>query len=147
MKRRTLKKEIPELAQRLFVPMVKYLAANAGVHQDVIYDYQRRIEFSVVVLMRIYLSLDPTWPHRERWLDGLSEEFSWERKKGIIHGTGELFWGHWPQVSREITGLKFTTMLKPCQRHGVEYVFRYGDNESVRSYASRRWCRLAGAKT
>jgi len=43
MKRRTLKKQIPELAQRLSIPTRKYLAANARVHQDIIYRYEKEI--------------------------------------------------------------------------------------------------------
>jgi hypothetical protein len=138
MNRRTLKKQILELAQRLFVSTRKYLAANARVHQDVIYGYQREIESSIVDLMRIYLTLDPTWPHRERWLDGLSEEFSWERKSGMICGRGELFLGHWPEVGWEITGLRFATALRLCPRHGVEYRFKYGDDNDAKSYSNRR---------
>ena len=141
MKRRTVKKEISELVQRLSPIASKYLAASTRVHQDVIFDYQRMIEFHVVDLMGIYLSLDSSWPHKERWLDGLSEEFSWERKRAMIYGTGELFWGHRPEVSREITGSRFTTVLKPCPRHGTEYVFKYWDNQTVRIYSSRHWCR------
>jgi len=71
MNRRTLKKQIPQLAHRLFQPTRKYLAASARVHQDIIYGYQKEIEFVVADLMRIYLILDPSWPHRKRWLDGL----------------------------------------------------------------------------
>ena len=141
MKRRTLKKQVPELAQRLLTPTRKYLAPNARVHQDIIVRYEREIEFGIVNLMRVYLILDPFWPHRTRWLDGLSEEFSWERKSGMVHGSGKLFWGHWPEVSREITGLCFTTVLNLCARHdGIEYVFRYGNRDSLRSYYSRRCC-------
>ena len=140
MKRRTLKKQITGLAQPLVTPIRKYLVANARVHQDILYSYEREIEFGIVDLMRMHLELDPSWPHRKRWLDGLSEEFSWERKSGIVYGKGELFWGHWPEVSREITGLCFTTELKLCARHGVEYVFRYGNGNNVRSYYSRRRC-------
>src|SRR5882724_6175929 len=102
MKRRTLKKQITGLAQQLVTPIRKYLVANARVHQDILYSYEREIAFGIVDLMRMHLELDPSWPHRKRWLDGLSEEFSWERKSGIVYGNGELFWGHWPEVSREI---------------------------------------------
>ena len=140
MKRRTLKKQITELAQKLVTPLRKYLDSNARVHQDILYGYEREIEFGIVDLMRRHLELDPSWPHRKRWLDGLSEEFSWERNSGIVYGNGELFWGHWPEVSREITGLWFTTELKLCARHGVEYVFRYGHGDEVRNYYSRRRC-------
>ena len=144
MKRRTLKKQIPELANRLSLTTRKYLAANARVHQDVIYGYQRDIESCIVALMRIYLTLDRTWPHRERWLDGLSEEFLWERKRGILYGHGELCWGHWPETGREITGLRFTTALRLCPRHRVEYRFEYGDVNDARSYSSRG-CRKIGS--
>jgi len=89
--------------------------------------------------MSAHLILDPSWPHRERWLDGLGEEYLWERKSGAIHGTGALFWGHWPEVSREITGMRLNVVLKLCSRHGIEYQFHYGDNE-VRRYSSGRWC-------
>lgn len=89
MKRRTLKKEIPKLAQRLFAPTRKYLAATPRVHRDIIYRYEREIEFVIVDLMRIHLVLDPLWPHRRRWLDGLSEEFSWERKNDMLYGNGD----------------------------------------------------------
>jgi hypothetical protein len=91
-------------------------------------------------LMSMHLVLDPFWPHGTRWLDGLSEEFSWERKGDMLSGNSELFWGHWPEVSREISGLCFTTAIKLCARHGVENVFRYGSGDSVRSYSSRRYC-------
>jgi hypothetical protein len=140
MKRRTLKKQIPKLAAQLFKPTHKYIVASARVHQDILYRYEREIEYRIVDLMRLYLVLDPFWPHRRRWLDGLSEEFTWERKKSMVHGKGELFWGHCPEVSREITGLCFTTEIKLCARHGVEYIFRYGNGDHPRSYCSRRWC-------
>ena len=139
MKRRTLKKQIPHLAQQLLPAISKYLAASSRVHEDVLYSYQQRIEFGVVDLMSAHLILDPCWPHRERWLDGLGEEYSWERKSGVIHGAGELFWGHWPEVSREITGMRLNVVLKLCSWHGIEYQFQYGDNE-VRRYSSGRWC-------
>ena len=106
MKRRTLKKQIPQLANRLNLTTRKYLAANARVHQDVSYGCQRDIESCIGDLMRIYLTLDRTWPHRERWLDGLSEEFSWERKGGMLYGQGELFWAT----------LAGDRSLRPCLR-------------------------------
>ncbi|HEY2976192.1 MAG TPA: hypothetical protein VGJ48_27000 [Pyrinomonadaceae bacterium] len=140
MKRRTLKKQIPELAQRLFKPVRKYLEASSRVNQDILYRYELGIEYCIVDLMRLHLVLDPIWPHRRRWLDGLSDEFCWERKNGVVHGSGKLFWGHWPEVGREISGLYFTTMLTLCARHGVEYIFRYGNGDHVRSYYSQRWC-------
>jgi hypothetical protein len=56
MKRRILKKQIPELANRLSLTTRKYLAASARVHQDVVYGYQRDIESCVVDLMRIHLT-------------------------------------------------------------------------------------------
>ena len=140
MKRRTLKKQITELAEQLCKPTRKYLEAGSRVHQDLLYRYEREIEYRIFALMRLHLVLDPVWPHRRRWLDGLSEEFSWERKKNVLHGYGELFWGHWPEVGREITGLRFTTEINLCRRHGVEYIFRYGNGVNVRSYCSRRWC-------
>ena len=90
------------VAQQVLEPARKYLAASARVHQDILYKYEREIEFHIFHLMRMYLMLDPSWPHRRRWLDGLSEEFSWERRNGVVHGRGELCWGHWPEVSREI---------------------------------------------
>jgi hypothetical protein len=141
MNRRALKNQNRHLAHRLAPTISKYLAANARVHQDVIYSYQITIELFVVDLMSAHLILDHSWPHRERWLDGLCEEYSWERKNGAIYGTGALFWGHRPDVSREITGLGFGVVLKLCSRHGVEYQFKYG-NDEVRSYSSQRWCRL-----
>jgi hypothetical protein len=142
VKRRILKKQIPVVAQQVLEPARKYLAASARVHQDILYQYEREIERRIVELMRMHLVLDPFWPHRRRWLDGLSEEFSWERRNGVVHGRGELFWGHWPEVSREITGMYFTTDIKLCQRHGLEYVFQCGSGDHVRSYHSRRWCRM-----
>jgi len=142
MKRRTVKKQIPHLTQRLSSVISKYLAANPRVHPDIIYSYQREIEFGVVELMRVHLILDAFWLHRERWLDGLCEDYSWERKNGLIYGDGTLFWGHWPDVGREIVGLKFTVVLKLCPRHGVEYQFKYGDNNDVRGYSSRQCCRI-----
>ena len=138
MKRRTLKKQIAQTAQQLVTPLRQYLVANSRVHQDIRYSYERKIEFTIVDLMRLHLELDPSWPHRKRWLDGLSDEFSWDRNSEIVCGNGDLFWGHWPEVSREITGLRFTAELKLCSRHGVEYVFRYGNDDNVRSYCSRR---------
>ena len=140
MKRRTLKKEIAKLAQRLVAPTRKYLSATSRVHRDSIYHLEQEMEFVIVDLMSSHLVLDPLWPHRRRWLDGLSEEFSWERKNYMLYGNGELFWGHWPEVGREITGLRFTTEINLCGRHGVEYIFRYGSDVNVRSYCSRRWC-------
>jgi hypothetical protein len=92
--------------------------------------------------MRVHLILDPSWRHRERWLDGLCEEYSWERRNGLIYGDGALFWGHWPDVSREIIGLRFIVVLKLCLLHGVEYQFKYGDNSDVRNYSSWQWCRM-----
>ena len=99
------------------------------------------MEIIVVDLMQVYLILDLSWPHRERWLDGLSEGFLWERMNGVICGSGELFWGHWPDVSREINGWRFAATLKPCSKHGVEYLFRYDDHDVVRRYRSTRTCR------
>ena len=142
MKRRTVKKQIPHLAQRLSSVISKYLAANVRVHTDIIYSYQREIELVVVALMSAYLLLDPSWPQRERWLDGLCEEYKWERKGGVLYGSGALFWGHWPDVSREIIGVTFACTLKLCPRHGVEYQFRYGDRNDVRKYSSRQSCRI-----
>ena len=140
MKRRTLKKQIPAVAQLLFEPARNYLLASARVHQDILYRYEREIEVRIVELMRLYLVLDPFWPHHRRWLDGLSEDFCWERRNSEVHGRGELFWGHWPEVSREITGLCFTSDIKLCRRHGVEYNFRYENGDHVRSCYSQPWC-------
>ncbi len=141
MKRRTIKKQIRQLSQQLMGPTQKYLAANSRVHRDIISRYEREIELGLVDLMRLHLMLDPSWPQRERWLDGVSEELLWERKSGVAHGNGELFWGHWPEVSREITGLRFIATLKFCPRHGFEYLFQYGDPDGVREYCSSRTCR------
>ena len=137
MKRRTLKKQIPQVVAQLTSPTRKYLAASARVSQDVVYSYQREIEIGIVELMRIHLTLDPTWPHRERWLDGLDEEYSWERKSGMLCGSGKLFWGHWPNVDQAITGLPLKTTLTLCPRHGIEYRLNYEDSKS---FSSRRWC-------
>lgn len=141
MKRRRLKKQIPKVVAQLFSPTRKYLAASARVSQDVLYSYQRAIEICVVDLMRIHLILDPSWPHRERWLDGLDEEFSWEKKSEMLYGCGKLFWGHWPQVGQGITGLPLQTMLKLCPRHGIEYRLNYEVSNEVKSFSNRRWCR------
>jgi hypothetical protein len=141
VKRRTLKKQIPLLAQRLVNPLAKYLTANSRVHPDLIFSYERQLEIAVFRLMQVYLTLDPAWPHRDRWLDRVSEEFRWERNSAVIHGTGEFFWGHLPEVGREITGMPFQLAMQLCPRHSVDYIFRYGDGESVRSYSSQRWCR------
>ena len=140
MKRRTLKKQIPQLTERLSSPTKKYLAANHRVAQDVLYSYERAIEVVLVDLMRIYLTLDRSWPHRERWLDGLNEEFSWERKLGILYGSGELLWGHWPRTSWAITRLQYRTMLTFCPSHGLEYRLTYEENNEVTTFGSRRWC-------
>src|SRR5689334_22386388 len=140
MNRRALKKQIPQQAQRLVVPTSKYLCAGDKVALDVINGYEREIERVVLDLMRIHLILDRTWPHRERWLDGLSEEFTWERKRGSLYGSGKLFWGHWLEVSREITGSALTAQLRLCGRHGIEYRFTYGEGENVRRCSSARWC-------
>ena len=140
MKRRRLKKQIPQLAHRLSNPTSKYLAASDRVHQDILNQYEREIELVIVDLMRVYLILDSSWPNRRRWLDGLSEEFLWVRKAGMLYGKGQLFWGHWPEVGREITGSSFTVVLSQCARHGIEYVFRQGNDDNVRSYYSRRYC-------
>ena len=140
MNRRTLKKQIPHQAQRLVVPVRKYLRASGKVSRDVIYRYEKEIERVVLGLMNIHLILDPAWPHRKRWLDGLSEEFAWERKRGSLYGSGELFWGHWPEVSRDITGGPLTAQLRLCDRHGIEYRFTYDTEGSVGSYSSARWC-------
>ena len=141
MKRRTLKKQIPQQAERLVIPTRKSLCSSGKVSRDVIYGYEREIERAVLGLMHIHLILDRAWPHRERWLDGLSEEFAWERIRGSLSGSGELFWGHWPEVSREITGGPLTAQLRLCDRHGIEYRFTYDTERSVRSYSSARWCR------
>ena len=141
MKRRTLKKQIPQLVAQLSSPTKKYLVANARVAQDVLYSYEEAIEVVIVDLMRIYLTLDPAWRHRERWLDGLAEDFSWEKRSGILYGNGELFWGHWPQTDLAITGLQFRTMLTFCPGHGIEYRLTYEENDEVRTFSSRRWCR------
>ena len=140
MKRRTLKKQIRKLAEQLCEPVRKYLEAGARVHQDVISRYEREMEHRIVDLMRLHLLLDPSWPHRRRWLDGLSEEFCWRRKNERVEGEGELFWGHWPEVNREITDLSFKALIQHCTRHGVEYIFRYGNDDTVRVCSSRRWC-------
>jgi hypothetical protein len=140
MNRRTLKKQIPQLAERLTTPALKYLVATSKVHPDIIFRYERQLEIRVLDLMRVYLILDPSWPHRARWLDGVSEEFTWERKSPVVYGSGKLFWGHWPEVSREITGLSLKVSIQLCSKHSVDYLFRYGDSDIVRSYSSRRWC-------
>ena len=139
MKRRILKKQVRQLAQGLSPSLKKYQAASDRVHQDIIFGYQREIELVVFELMRAHLLLDRTWPHRKRWLDGLSEDYEWEVTRPVIQGAGQLYWGHWPEVSREITGMRFTVQFKVCPRHGVEYLFTYGD-EDVRRYSSRRRC-------
>jgi hypothetical protein len=59
MKRRAVKKQISQLTHRLFPAVSKYLAATSRVHQDVIYSYEREIEFSIVDLMGLHLILDP----------------------------------------------------------------------------------------
>jgi|SRR4030095_2309204 hypothetical protein len=145
MKRRTLKKQIRRLSLQLLAPTQKFLAASSSVHRDVISKYELELEHGVLDLMRVHLILDSTWPHRERWLDGVSEEFLWERKNGIAYGSGELYWGHWPDVSREITGLRFNAMLRVCLRHGAEYLFRYEDHDVLREYRSSRTCPMRGA--
>ena len=138
MKRRVLKKQIPQVAQRLITPVHKYLAATSKVHRDVMSRYERELEVAVFDLMQLYVILDPSWPHRDRWLDGFSEEFTWTRKGTVAYGSSKLFWGHWPEVSREIEGLSFTAALQLCPRHGVDYLLRYGDGDTARSYSSRR---------
>ncbi len=140
MKRRTLKKQIPQVAEKLFKPARKYLVASAKVHQDIISQYEREMERCIVDLVRLHLVLDDSWQHRRRWLDDLSEEFYWQRKGEIVEGEGELFWGHWPEVDREITGLSFKAFIKLCARHGVEYIFHYGNAAQERVYSSRRCC-------
>jgi hypothetical protein len=138
MKRRTLKKQIPLVVEQLSTPVRKYLTASNRVAPDVLYSYERAIEIGLVKLMTIHLTLDLSWPHKKRWLDGLNEDFSWERKSGVMYGSGELFWGHWPEVSLKITGAPFTAMLRHCPRHGIEYRLKYEDGDRVRSFSSRR---------
>ena len=65
---------------------------------------------------------------------------------------GKKKWrGPWPRrvvlgtlargQSGDYSGWYLTTDIKLCRGHGVEYVFRYGSGDQVRSYYSRRWCR------
>lgn len=121
-------------------PVRKYLSASARVSRDAIYSYETAIEIVLVELMEKHLQLDPSWPHQTRWLDGLNEEFSWERKNGILYGRGELFWGHWPEVSREITGARFTAMLTVCSRHGIEYRLVCENDDRLRTFSTPHWC-------
>ena len=145
MNRRLLKKQIQQRAQRLITPVHQYLGATSQVHPDVISSYETQLEMAVYGLMRLYLILDPSWPHYKRWLDGFSEEFNWARKGALIHGSGKMFWGYWPDVSREITGLSFNATLQLCPKHGVDYVFLYAAGDNLKRYSSRRCVNFAGA--
>jgi hypothetical protein len=140
--RRQIKKQVQQIAQRLITPAHQYFAATSQVHPDVISRYETQVEMAVYDLMRLYLILDSSWPHRQRWLDRFSEEFAWAKRGGLLYGSSKLFWGHRPEVSREITGLTFNATLQLCPKHGVDYVFLCGASDNLKKYSSRKWCRL-----
>jgi hypothetical protein len=139
MKRRVIKKEIRGLANELVSPSRKYVVATPSVHKDVIYGYERQLEGCVFRLMRLYLILDHSWPDESRWLDDL-EDFRWEKKGSVLHGRGGLWWGRWPEVGDPMTCMPFSAKIQVCERHGVDYILRYGDAPDVRSFSSRKWC-------
>ncbi len=140
MKRRRLKQQIPGLASQLYTPTQKYIAATDKVHRDVIYSYETRIEVGIFRLMQLYLTLDRSWLHRARWLDGFDVEFTWEKKGNILIGRSELSWGHKAHVRGLITSMPLVVKLWLCAKHGVEYVMRYGEDKEARCFSSKRVC-------
>jgi hypothetical protein len=140
MKRRMIKKEIRGLANELIAPAREHAAASPRVHKDVLYGYERQLEDGIFRLMRLYLILDHSWPHRARWLDAFDADFTWERSGSGLNGRGGLWWGRWPEVGETMTRMPFSVEIQVCERHGVDYKFGCGEAPDVRSFSSRKWC-------
>ncbi|HZD95573.1 MAG TPA: hypothetical protein VE133_15020, partial [Candidatus Sulfotelmatobacter sp.] len=73
MKRRDIKKQMRRLELELLPLAIEYLQANQRVHRGFLAEHENEIERILSYLVDCHLRLDPAWPQRERWFDGLEE--------------------------------------------------------------------------
>ena len=115
MKRRDTRKRIRDYEQELLPVAKKYLNASDRVHRDVLNSYANQMEKILFGMAECYLQLDRSWPHRERWLDGL-EECVWQKSGSTLRVDGELWWGTVANVAGAETKQRCCIVLQPKRK-------------------------------
>lgn len=136
LKRRDTKKQIRCLELELLTVAKKYLQSSKKAQQDFLSQYENQIEKNLYHLVAFHLRLDPSWPHSQRWLDGL-EEFTWARSSSVLSGKGELWWGY-------CANIRGAEVKEPCSvilgtaRYKKKLLYRIivGAGEGRRSFSN-----------
>ena len=135
MKRRDTKKQIRRLEFEVLPWVIKYLKAGPRVHRDVLATYENEIERVLTSLIACHLRLDPSWPRRERWFDGL-EQFVWEKSTSVLSGRGELWWGHLSNIAGAEVKEHCRVTLDARKQKRLSYRIVVGTGEDSRTFAN-----------
>jgi hypothetical protein len=138
MKRREVKKQIKRLEAQLVVPAQKYLAATRTVHKDVIYKHELRLEHYLMEILNLYLMLDPSWPHQERWLDGFDGDVGWEKTSDALRARDMLWWGHLRNIMGQQFAEKFEAKIWFSKKGSLIYSIKFGDGKTFREFPRRK---------
>ena len=119
-----------------FLPIVrKYFRAGRSVHQDFIDKLEIRMEVLVYRLLMLHLRLDPSWPHRERWVDYPAWD-SWERRASLLKACGELSWGYRSNIAGRTNGVQLEVYLGTYKRKKLVYMLRWREKEGRRYFSN-----------
>jgi hypothetical protein len=120
MKRRLVKKELRALEVKSARVVLRYIKLGKRTHKDVVFKLENSLEFLVYEMLYRFLPLDPTWPHTERWLDGLVD-ISWNRGRRSVQGQGILWYG----LLKDIGGCQYDVPLEIRFRFPSRDKFHY----------------------
>ena len=71
----------------------------------------RDITECATYLLAAHLELDPTWDHKQRWIDDVELSLSFP-EVGTVHGTGKMWWGHRRSVSAALVSVDLQARLR-----------------------------------
>ena len=126
MKRRTSKKALRSEEQNL-AQTLKSLLANANGELPT--TALREFSSGLAHLLAVHLQLDPSWDHKQRWLDEV--EWSSLSSSGMtLNGNGKLWWGYRARPSAALFDVEFeaTVQLRVTARClDICYVVKFED--------------------
>jgi hypothetical protein len=126
MKRRIIKKVLRTEEQNLRRSLEGFLA-NTNIETQGI--WLRELNSALTYLLGVQLQLDPSWDHKERWIDDV-EWSSLSSSVTTLKGKGKIWWGYRKRTSAALVAVEFEArlQLQPTVRSfGLGYVVTFED--------------------
>ena len=131
MKRKITKKRIRR-TERLFAQDIRqYLSSLSAGDSVEVRESSIEVCWTLTLLLSDHLELGSSWPHKQRWLDGIIEaEVSAAERDGIAI-RGWVVWGLSENPGGKQWAEPFQSEIQAPQRRRYSYRLRFGDAEGL----------------